>query len=169
MSLRLADAAIYLFIYCISAVATCLWIFKSNQTLVKPTSQPPWAVAGRLAIVFALGYGFVALLSPSAPGIIAISLAFILFLFTAVGSGAGLIGIPLFLGIQQFVLWFPSRYALVNQETTAPIPPNPMKAPPDELVGKTAITAGPLRPAGDVTLGNQRYAALSENQQYIEA
>jgi membrane protein implicated in regulation of membrane protease activity len=161
----LTDLITSLIVYVCAAALTLRWIHRTDQVRVPRNPDVTRLVIGRLAVV--VGGLFVACwLSGIAVWVPVLAMG-LLMLFALVGDALGLPGVVVFWVVQQYVLGFPARDDLfltppasMNREHSEPVALM-------QLVGQNATTLSPLKPTGEIILGDARYTAASESGGYL--
>lgn len=145
-----------------------VWLFKTNQKLV-PASERFFKTAARrwvaLVVVVATAMYF---LDVALWLLIAVFVG--AYLLAASGSIVGMIAFPIVLiayAVLQWILGFPEPIEpdFVRATSKENRPPNPL----EKLVGKSGRTVGPLRPQGEVQVGQEIYSAMSDSRSVIDA
>ncbi|NNE01080.1 MAG: NfeD family protein [Pirellulaceae bacterium] len=162
-----SDAAYIFAAYLSVLIATSLWIYFSKQRLVQRSYGTIVRISIRLAIVFALVLSicWYAKLATWVFGATIVAIVMLGFLIDLPVSG--FVSFAILYVIQQFVLGFPARHEWVMGPDGPTAAGSNIVDKRTELVGRTATTFSPLRPIGEVCVGEQKHSAIANNGQLI--
>ena len=147
-------------IYVIVLSCILIWLFGSKQTILSRNAFNVFCIAVRLAILFALIIG---LCWVAGIAVWLVMLAAMLLVAAGVLVDlpiSGLFGFALLYVSHQFVLGFPARHEWMRGDAVRK-PTHSTIDPHQNLVGATGVTISPLRPIGDVRVGDKTYRAKS--------
>ena len=157
------DIVITLVGYLVTVGVVLLWVFFSKQTRVARSARTAVCVSLRSLPLFLLFFLVCGQLGVSVVyGTVIVGIALWVVLIGCAGLGFD----PLTLGmlsvlyvVQQWILGWPDRAEFFLD---APLSQRDRNAPLDGLVGRIGVASCPLRPAGIVALGEDRYPARSD-------
>ena len=139
------------------AIGFIVWLRRSHDVSWTQVAQ----AAARLAIIFAIGYGFCFLV-----GITVWLPAGVLFGAASAGALVFSVSSLMLLGAAcEFILGIP-----LHNDTLAP----PSISVPDptmtnsELVACEGIALSPLKPSGEVRVNGERFAAISDGSKFLD-
>lgn len=153
-----SNVAVILIGYLLTVSVTLAWVFKSRQQRVPRTGRTVVGVSLRTLPLFLLLFA-VCLTLGVRPGPIFGILAGALGVFLIVGGLPGLGTIGVLYVLQQWILGWPDRSDFLLEP---PSHREPGRTSLDELIGKRATAACPLRPGGVIVLDQTEYSARSD-------
>lgn len=157
------DIVITLVGYLVTVGFVLLWVFFSKQTRVPRSARTAVCVSLRSLPLFLLFFFVCWQLGVSVVyGTVIAMIALWVVLIGCAGLGFD----PLTLGtlsvlyvLHQWILGWPDR---ADSMLDAPLSQQDRNAPLDGLIGRIGVASCPLRPAGIVALGEDRYPARSD-------
>lgn len=153
-------------VYVISVTGTVWWIHHSSQTEVSKDAEVTGRAIIRLAIVVGIVFAFCFVTTlPFWVPVVGIALSFVLIHTGDWLALPGVVGVAMMWLIQQFVLGFPARGDLLLERP--PLPPGATDLA--KYVGQQGVTVTPLKPSGEILVGNLRFQATSDFGEYLAA
>jgi len=161
----LIDFPLILLAFVATLARTLYWVFRTDQDKVPRNEATVRRAAFRLAVV-AISLGSLCYLAGIAFWFFAI-VAVVLMLSTQAGF-IGIAGLPLialYLLSIEYVLGFPELFLTPRIRETE----SSLSTDVHRMVGREAITKGPLRPQGNIVIDEQSFPASSASGKMIDS